>query len=65
MKFEDAMVFLRNGDRIYRMEHPDKGSLCGTTEKVKGSFDLTIFDVLAEDWYFCDEKEDFNYLELY
>lgn len=50
MKFEDAIGHLREGKRIYRKSKPDKGSLCGTTEKVLGSFCMTLFDVLAEDW---------------
>lgn len=71
MKFEDAMHFLRNGDRIYRMSDPDKGSLCGEIDmlgcvtKVMGSFHLSIYDVLAEDWYFCNPDEDFNDHEPY
>lgn len=69
MLFEDAMHFLRHGDRIYRMSDPDKGSLCaemdlvGNVIKVFGSFHLSVYDVLADDWYFCDVNEDFNPLE--
>ena len=50
MKLEDAMPHLRQGKRIFRLSDPEKGSLCGTPEKVLGSFYLTLFDVLAEDW---------------
>jgi len=56
MKFEDAMHYLRLGKRIYIKSDPDKGSLCGTPEKVFGSFYLTLFDVLAEDWEVKNEK---------
>jgi len=57
MKFEDAMYYLRLGKRIYRESDPDKGSLCGTPEKVFGSFYLTLFDVLAEDWEVQNETK--------
>ncbi len=57
MKFEDAMEFLRGGFRVYRKSNPDKGSLCGTIENVYGSFYLTLYDILAEDWEYCDRKE--------
>ncbi len=51
MKLEEALAYLRDGKRIYRSSRPEKGSLCGTDEnKIYGSFYLTIFDVLAEDW---------------
>jgi hypothetical protein len=52
MKFEDAMNYLRLGYRIYRTSDPEKGSLCGTAEKPMGSFYLTLWDVLADDWDF-------------
>lgn len=58
MKLEDAMQFLREGYRIYRTSFPDKGSLCGTKDKVYGSFYLTLYDVLAEDWDYCCVNED-------
>lgn len=69
MKFEDAMHFLRSDDKIYRMSDPDKVCLCGEMDslgsaiKVIGNFYLTIYDVLADDWYFCDPHEDFNQFE--
>ncbi|PWU06758.1 MAG: hypothetical protein C5B43_01210 [Verrucomicrobia bacterium] len=53
MKFEEAIEFLRDGKRIYRLSDPDKGSLAGTTNKVFGSFYLTIYDILADDWAYC------------
>ena len=58
MQFESAMEYLREGKRIYRKSIPDRGSLCGTIEQVYGSFYLTIYDVLADDWKQCkvDEK---------
>ena len=58
MKFEVAISHLRDGHRIYRSTEPEKGSLCGTVEKVYGSFYLTIYDVLAEDWQICIQEED-------
>lgn len=56
MKFEQAIPHLRVGKKIFRLSMPDKGYLCGTTDKVKGSFYLTIYDVLADDWEVCQEK---------
>lgn len=50
MKFEDAMKFLRSGYRIYRISNPED-YLEGTEEKPFGSFYLTLFDVLADDWH--------------
>ncbi len=58
MKLEEAILFLRDGLRIYRESDPDKGSLCGDTKKVLGSFYLTIYDILAEDWHFCFADQD-------
>jgi len=57
MRFEEAMLFLRDGFRIYRDGHKDKGSLCGDIDNVYGSFYLTIYDVLGEDWEYCERKE--------
>lgn len=50
MKFEQALEKLRAGKRIWRSMDAQKGSLAGSTNKVLGSFYLTIYDVLAEDW---------------
>lgn len=50
MKLEEAIIHLREGKRIFRASCPDKGSLQGTIEKCGGSFYLTLWDVLAEDW---------------
>jgi len=55
MKFEQAMNFLRTGRRIYRTSIPEKGSLCGNPEKPLGSFYLTLWDILAEDWDHCSK----------
>ena len=57
MKFENAIIHLRNGKRIYRETQPGKGSLCGTTDKVRASFYLTIYDVLADDWQPMEANE--------
>ena len=38
MKFEDAILFLRQGQAIYRSSDPEKGYLCGTPDKIWGSF---------------------------
>lgn len=57
MQFEEAMQYLRMGRRIFRKSEPNKGSLCGTPEKVKGSFYLTIYDVMALDWAECKENQ--------
>jgi hypothetical protein len=58
MRLEYAMDYLRDGKRIYRSTKPEEGSLCGTLEKVYGSFYLTLYDVLAEDWEYCEKIED-------
>jgi len=67
MKLEYAMECLRNGQAIWRRTEPQKGYLLGFTDhegtitKVFGSFYLTIYDVLAEDWtnepYIFNEEE--------
>jgi len=57
MYFDIVLKELRLGRRIYRRSCPEKGSLCGTAEKVMGSFYLTIYDVLAEDWTFCNADQ--------
>jgi len=50
MILEEAMTYLREGKRIYRKSRPESGSLCGDKDHVYGSFYLTIYDVLANDW---------------
>lgn len=52
MKLEEAIPYLRDGKRIYRKDRPERGSLCGEIEgnKIYGSFYLTIWDVLSDDW---------------
>lgn len=60
MKFEEAMQFLRDGFRIFRDSNRYNGSLCETEEKALGSFYLTIFDVLANDWMYCLPDQDPN-----
>lgn len=57
MNLEEAICYLRKGNKIYRSSSPEKGSLCGTLENVYNSFYLTIYDVLAEDWE-IKQKED-------
>lgn len=49
MKFEEAMVFLRNGKQIHRSSCEEKGSLF-SCNGVDCSFYMTLWDVLAEDW---------------
>lgn len=49
MKFEIAIEYLRDGHRIYREKNPDE-YLEGNLNQVFGSYYLTIYDVLAEDW---------------
>ena len=57
MKFEEAMVHLRAGKRISRdASHPeDMEPLQAVIENgyvkwVGGSYMMTVFDVLADDW---------------
>ncbi len=61
MKFEYALECLRKGERIWRKLEPDKGSLCYKEEHILGSFCMTIFDIIANDWtnepYFIDEDD--------
>ena len=48
MTLEEAISHLRKGKKIYR--DLEKGYLMGTAEKPFGSFYLTLWDVLADDW---------------
>jgi len=56
MKIEYAMECLRQGQAIWRQLRPEKGYLKGKVDQegnigpVYGSFYMTIYDVLAEDW---------------
>ena len=50
MKFEEAIALLRQGKKIYRSSDREKGYLKGTINKPCGSFYLTLWDVVAEDW---------------
>lgn len=61
MKFEEAMVHLRAGKRIARFPFdPEKMETLqavienGYVKWVGGSYLMTIFDVLAEDWYILE-----------
>lgn len=56
LTFEQAMSFLRDGCRITRacFDPLDRKSLAGNIDAVYGSFYMTIFDVLAEDWMVVD-----------
>ena len=58
MKFEDALRNLRNGAGIYRTLDPEKGYLCGSLKQVTGSFYMTLYDILAEDWEIMGLNED-------
>lgn len=65
MKFEYAIEYLRNGDKIYRILAPDKGYLqagpSGSTDFIRGSFYMTIYDILADDWSTLILKEEQEY----
>ena len=57
LTFEQAMFFLREGCRITRasFDGDEMKTLCGTLpDKIYGSFYMTIFDVLADDWMVVD-----------
>lgn len=62
MQLEKSIKYLREGKRIYRLHKPDKGSLCATFDEsgmikdVLGSFYMTIYDVLSDDW--CVESQE-------
>ncbi len=56
MDLESAIYFLKRGHAIYRESCPERGYLCGTEDKPYGSFYLTLWDVLAEDWKVDEEK---------
>jgi hypothetical protein len=68
MKFEYAMECLRQGQAIWRQLDPEKGYLKGNVDQegnigpIYGSFYMTIYDVLANDWtndeYPKDEVQD-------
>jgi hypothetical protein len=68
MRLEEAMKYLRKGKRIYRDSDIDGSSLCCGINKfpdsdhtecdigtIYGSFTMTIFDILAEDWSVRDK----------
>ena len=57
MKFEVAIEHLKEGKRIYREKTPED-FLEGTKERVRGSYNLTIFDVLANDWRISFSQEE-------
>jgi len=64
MNFEDAMFFLRKGEMIYRESKKHNGSLCCTLDKndqieqVYGSFYMTIYDIMANDWLMKDDENE-------
>ena len=66
MKFEEAMSFLRQGKGIIREERGDGGHLkctideMGEIEFVMGSYYMTIYDVMAHDWYVDEIDEEQN-----
>ncbi len=49
MKLEEAIIYLKAGNKIYRESKPDD-YLEGTIEEPLGSFYLSLWDILAEDW---------------
>lgn len=51
MKLEEAIPYLRKGFAICRKDRPDC-FLEGTLDEPMGSFYLTLWDVLEEDWEF-------------
>jgi hypothetical protein len=52
MKLEEALTHLRLGSKIFLESSPDRGHLRWSPEHDMplGSFYITVFDVLSEDW---------------
>jgi hypothetical protein len=54
MKFEDALPYLRQGEKIARssLTHPEEKykSLMFKENNIYCSYYMTIYDILAEDW---------------
>jgi hypothetical protein len=48
MTLEEAIPLLRSGKKIYR--NLEQGYLKGDEHRPMGSFYLTLWDVLADDW---------------
>ncbi len=68
MKFEYAMHCLRKGQKIWRQTAKEKGYLQAKVDSegqigpVYGSFYMTIYDVLEQDWI-SDSDEDWKDVE--
>lgn len=64
MKLEEAIPYLRKGYRIFRKDNlHSKGYLQGSMEKPFGSFYLTLWDVLSEDWEVLKMKVNISSIE--
>lgn len=50
MNLEEAIPYLRQGYAIQRNSSKNDEYLQGTPEKPIGSYYLTLWDVLADDW---------------